>query len=68
MENVRAEILNTGSDLMTAAQIVINAPSGRIFEFLAHPSKHSLFDGSGTVQKVSLDLIDSILVPNLGCQ
>lgn len=51
MENVRAEILNTGSDLMTAAQIVINAPSGRIFEFLAHPSKHSLFDGSGTVQK-----------------
>ena len=51
MEKVRAEILDTGSDLMTSAQIVINAPVDRIFHFLAHPSKHSLFDGSGTVQK-----------------
>jgi uncharacterized protein YndB with AHSA1/START domain len=51
MEKVRAEIINTGSDLMTAAQIVIAAPADHIFEFLSHPSKHSLFDGSGTVQK-----------------
>jgi uncharacterized protein YndB with AHSA1/START domain len=51
MDKVRAEILDTGSELMTAAQIVINAPADRIFEFLAQPSKHSLFDGSGTVQK-----------------
>jgi uncharacterized protein YndB with AHSA1/START domain len=51
MEKVRAEILDTGSDLMTSAQIVIVAPADRIFDFLAQPSKHSLFDGSGTVQK-----------------
>jgi uncharacterized protein YndB with AHSA1/START domain len=51
MQKVRAEILDSGSDLVTAARIVINAPAERIFEFLADPNKHSLFDGSGTVQQ-----------------
>jgi uncharacterized protein YndB with AHSA1/START domain len=52
MEKVRAQILDTGSDLSSAAQIVINAPASRIFELIADPRKHSLFDGSGTVKGI----------------
>jgi uncharacterized protein YndB with AHSA1/START domain len=50
MDKVRAQILDTGSDLSSSAQIVINAPASRIFELIADPRKHSLFDGSGTVK------------------
>jgi hypothetical protein len=50
MGNVRAEILNTGSDLATSARIEINAPAQYIFDLIADPRCHQLFDGSGTVQ------------------
>lgn len=50
MEKVRAEILDTGSDLVTSAQIEINAPAQQIFDLIADPRCHQLFDGSGTVQ------------------
>ena len=50
MEKVRAEILDTGSDLATSAQIEINAPAQQIFDLIADPRCHQLFDGSGTVQ------------------
>jgi uncharacterized protein YndB with AHSA1/START domain len=50
MEKVRAEILDTGSDLVTSAQIEISAPAQQIFDLIADPRCHQLFDGSGTVQ------------------
>ena len=50
MEKIRAEILDTGSDLVTSAQIEINAPAQQIFDLIADPRCHQLFDGSGTVQ------------------
>jgi len=50
MEKVRAEILDTGSDLATSAQIEISAPAQQIFDLIADPRCHQLFDGSGTVQ------------------
>ena len=46
----RAEIIATGSRWVRSAQIVINAPAGRIFEVVADPSMHHLFDGSGMLQ------------------
>ena len=51
MSNNRAEILPSGSPNTTAAQIIIIAPASRIFDLLANPSSHKLFDGSGTIQK-----------------
>jgi hypothetical protein len=50
MEKVRAEILNTGSELATSAQIEISASAQQIFDLIADPRCHQLFDGSGTVQ------------------
>ena len=50
MDKVRAEILDTGSDLATSARIEINAPAQQIFDLIADPRCHQLFDGSGTVQ------------------
>jgi hypothetical protein len=34
----------------TTSQIVINADPATVFDVLADPSQHSLFDGSGTVK------------------
>lgn len=34
----------------TSAQIVINADPATVFDVLADPAQHSLFDGSGTVK------------------
>ena len=51
MSNNRAEILPSGSPNTTAAQIIIIAPASRIFDLLANPSSHKLFDGSQTIQK-----------------
>jgi uncharacterized protein YndB with AHSA1/START domain len=51
MSNNRGEILPTGSPNTTAARIIIIAPASRIFDLLANPSSHKLFDGSQTIQK-----------------
>jgi len=50
MSNNRAEILPTDSPNTTAARIIINAPASTIFDVLANPSSHKLFDGSQTIQ------------------
>jgi uncharacterized protein YndB with AHSA1/START domain len=50
MSNERAEILATDFPNTTAARIIINAPAAKIFDLLANPASHRLFDGSGTIQ------------------
>ena len=50
MSDIRAEILPTDSPNTTAARIVINAPASKIFDLLANPASHKLFDGSETIQ------------------
>lgn len=47
---MRAEILEPDHRYKRAARIVINCAPGKIFEYLASPQSHSLFDGSSTVQ------------------
>ena len=51
MSNDRAEILATDSPNRSAARILIAAPAAKIFDLLASPSAHRLFDGSGTIQR-----------------
>jgi len=50
MNEIRAEILPTDFPNTTAARIVINAPASKIFDLLANPASHQLFDGSETIQ------------------
>ena len=50
MEPIRAEILNLNLPRTTAARIVIEAPAQQIFDLIADPRCHALFDGSGTLQ------------------
>jgi uncharacterized protein YndB with AHSA1/START domain len=50
MDKVRAEILDLDSPLKTAARVVIDAPAQQIFDLIADPRCHPLFDGSGTLQ------------------
>jgi len=50
MSNLRAEILHTDFPNTAAARITINAPTEKIFDLLANPASHQLFDGSGTIQ------------------
>ncbi len=50
MSNERAEILSTEFPNTTAARIVIAASAAKIFDVLANPASHRLFDGSGTIQ------------------
>lgn len=50
MDKVRAEILKLDSPRKTAARIVINVPAQQIFDLIADPRCHPLFDGSGTLQ------------------
>ena len=50
MDKVRAEILELDSPKKTAARIVINSPAQEIFDLIADPRCHPLFDGSGTLQ------------------
>jgi len=45
----RATIIDTGEPYVRAASIVIHAPAEKIFDVLARPGMHALFDGSGTV-------------------
>jgi uncharacterized protein YndB with AHSA1/START domain len=51
MSQIRAQILPTEIANTAAARITVNAPAARIFELLANPRAHHLFDGSGTVKK-----------------
>jgi hypothetical protein len=50
MSNERAEILPTDNPNTTAARIMITAPAATIFDLLANPASHRLFDGSETIQ------------------
>lgn len=45
----RATIINTENPYTRSASIEITAPAAQIFDLLARPGKHALFDGSGTV-------------------
>jgi hypothetical protein len=45
----RAQILPAESQYKTAARIEIKASASEIFEFLADPASHKLFDGSKTI-------------------
>ena len=49
----RAEIVDTGSRWAKAARITIDAPASTVFDVLADPRRHALFDGSGTVQEAT---------------
>ena len=51
MSSVRAEILPVDFPNTAAARITIEAPTHTIFDLLANPASHRLFDGSGTIQK-----------------
>jgi uncharacterized protein YndB with AHSA1/START domain len=51
MSHVRAEILDVDSPNSAAARIVINTPAAKIFEVLADPRAHALFDGSATIKE-----------------
>ncbi len=48
----RANIIDTGDRFLVAAEIEVSATPRAIFDLLANPEKHSLFDGSQTVQRV----------------
>ena len=48
----RANIIDTGDRFLVAAEIEVSATPRAIFDLLANPEKHSLFDGSKTVQRV----------------
>lgn len=50
MDKVQAEILKLDLAHTTAARIVINAPAQQIFDLIADPRCHPLFDGSGTLR------------------
>ena len=49
MQNLRAEIFDTGNPAIKSARIVINAPAKVIFDILANPYRHGDIDGSGTL-------------------
>jgi uncharacterized protein YndB with AHSA1/START domain len=51
MSQIRAQILPSEVANTAAAKITINAPAAKIFDLLANPRAHHLFDGSGTVKK-----------------
>ena len=50
-DGARATILDTGDRLVVAAEIEIAASPQKIFDLLANPEKHSLFDGSKSVRR-----------------
>lgn len=51
MKAERAEILASNHPKKTAARIIIAAPARIIFDVLADPSSHQLFDGSETIKE-----------------
>ena len=49
MNSEKAQILQTESPFTAAARIEIASSASDIFNFLADPASHKLFDGSGTI-------------------
>lgn len=49
-EKVLAQVVDTGHKYKRAGSITINAPAAEIFELLADPRNHALYDGSGTLR------------------
>lgn len=47
---IRAEIVQSNQPLFFKAQIEIDAPAEKIFDFIIQPKNHPLMDGSGTVK------------------
>ena len=47
---MKAEIINTGNTLISAARIIINKPSSELFNFIANPKNHPKIDGSKMVR------------------
>ena len=50
MSDIRAEIVPTDEPFKSAARITIEATPAKIFDLLANPRAHHLFDGSKTVK------------------
>jgi uncharacterized protein YndB with AHSA1/START domain len=50
MSDIRAEIVPTDEPFKTAARITIEATPAKIFDLLANPQSHHMFDGSGSVK------------------
>jgi uncharacterized protein YndB with AHSA1/START domain len=49
-EKIMAEIVPTDNKYKRAGKITIDAPAAQIFDLIADPRNHSLFDGSGTLR------------------
>lgn len=49
----KAQILDTGVPLFFKAQLAINAPAKKIFDFISIPANHPFMDGSGMVKGTS---------------
>ena len=47
----KAQILDTGVPLFFKAQLEINAPAQKIFDFISNPDNHPFMDGSGMVKR-----------------
>ena len=47
----KAQILDTGVPLFFKAQLEINAPAQKIFDFISNPANHPIMDGSGMVKR-----------------
>ena len=52
----RAEIVITDSRWSRAARIVVQAPPQAVFDVVADPTRHALFDGSGMVEGVGMQM------------
>lgn len=50
MAQIRAEILPVAVPNTASARIVIEASAEKIFDLIANPQSHHMFDGSGTVK------------------
>ena len=47
----KAQILDTGVPLFFKAQLEINAPAQKIFDFISNPANHPFMDDSGMVKR-----------------
>jgi len=46
----KAEIIDTQVPYFYKAQLIMDQPANKIFEFIANPANHSVMDGSGMVK------------------
>jgi len=61
----RAQILDTGVPLFFKAQLEINAPAQKIFDFISYPANHQLMMVQEWLEEVSGEDLGFILAPNL---